>query len=118
MTAQHLESLNSQLEPEPLSQGYSGPETYAAGGNFATHDGALSGGIWSYQGTLSSRNPGHNHQLWIVVQGNATIEIDNTTIKAKTGDVVLLEAPYPEKIVHTSNDFKAVWVVAPARRQL
>jgi hypothetical protein len=101
------------LRPDPLGPGYSGPETYRTGGDFATADGALAGGVWAYDGTLHSDNPGAGHQLWLVLSGTIELELEDERHHAEAGQLLLLEAPYPGKTLRTSPDFRAVWLGVP-----
>ena len=117
MTIHHIPALGAKLETEPLGPGYSGPETYSTGADFASLDGAVSGGVWSYTGRLVSNNPGTAHQLWVVLAGNLQIEIAGSSVEAGTGDVVLFEAPYPAKTIEASDDFRAIWIAVPRGEQ-
>lgn len=110
MRVVHISSRETVLQGVALGEGYDGPETYRSGGEFATADGSLTGGIWSYDGGLVSTNPGTAHQLWVVVSGSLEVDIASEAICAAPGDVVLFEAPYPPKTVRASGNFRAVWL--------
>ena len=110
MPAFLIHASECDLGPEPLGAGYSGPESYRAGGDFSTEDRAVKGGVWSYDGRLASANPGAAHQLWLVLSGELRLAIDGQTLEAKSGDVVVMESPYPEKTLDASADFRAVWI--------
>jgi hypothetical protein len=110
VTAFVIRAAECELGPEPLGAGYSGPEAYRAGGDFATADDVVHGGVWSYDGRLVSTNPGGGHQLWLVLRGELSLEIDGRTLEARAGDLVVLEFPYPEKTLDASGDFRAVWL--------
>ena len=51
-----------------------------------------------------------NHQIWVVTQGSATIEIEGETMKLAVGSAVCFEAPYGPKVVTASQGFTAVWI--------
>ncbi len=103
------------LEAETLSTGYSGPQAYRGVTALATADGALSLGVWEYEGRLESSNPGAGHQLWIVLDGDATISMGDEHAYVGRGDTVVFEAPYGSKTVEASAGFRAIWVAVPVR---
>lgn len=104
--------------PEPLGEGYSGPETYfGSAETLTTRDGRVSIGSWRYEGRLESANTMQNHQIWVVTRGRATIEIDGATMELVRGSAVLFDAPYGPKVVRAEEGFEAVYVAVPVRAQ-
>ena len=104
-----------EFEPKPLGAGYSGPETYAESKqSITTADGRVSLGAWRYEGRLNSSLAMRNHQIWVVIQGSATIEIEGETMELTVGSAVCFEAPYGPKVVEASPAFMAVWIGVPA----
>jgi mannose-6-phosphate isomerase-like protein (cupin superfamily) len=110
-----IHASECDLEPEALGAGYSGPESYRAGGDFSTRDRTVKGGVWSYDGRLASENAGAGHQLWLVLSGEIRLTIGGQALEAKSGDVILMEFPYPEKTLDASRDFRAVWISVEPR---
>jgi hypothetical protein len=111
-----VKALACVLNAQSLGAGYSGPETYSDGCEFSTDDGSITGGVWSYDGILTSSNPGQTHQLWIVISGNIKISLEEEIIEASSNDLVLFEAPYPMKTIEASKDFRAIWIGVECRR--
>lgn len=103
--------------PEPLGNGYSGPETYfGSAETLSTRDGRVSLGSWRYDGRLESANTMQNHQVWVVTRGKAKIEIDGDTMDLVQGSAVLFDAPYGPKVVHAEDGFEAVYIAAPRQQ--
>lgn len=103
--------------PEPIGPGYSGPDTYGGSTvSLATADGQVALGAWRYDGRLVSENTMANHQVWVVIKGAATIEIEGETMALVVGSAVCFEAPYGPKIVEASDGFEAVWIGVPRAR--
>jgi hypothetical protein len=53
----------------------------------------------------------------MVLSGRIEIRIAELVLNAAAGDLVLFEAPYPEKTVVASDDFRAIWIGVPRRVQ-
>ncbi len=111
---QHFEARSAPVEHQALGPGYSGPQTATNADLFASRDGVLQVGVWTYAGTLVSTNPGDNHQIWIVLEGSAEVEMGEQTVRAGIGDVIVLEAPYGPKTLVASSDFRAIWIATKA----
>lgn len=108
-----LALTTAPLTPAPLGPGYVGPETYRGATLAATADGALTFGVWAYDGRLVSENAGEAHQAWLVLEGELTVSLGDEVLRASAGDLVLFEAPYGPKTVEASPGFHAVWIAVP-----
>jgi len=98
--------------PVPDDDEHHGDAVSAYAGVFATADGVLEVGYWSFSGEQRTRGLQDGYEEVVVVtSGAVAIECDGTAVDLAAGDTIIYECPVGPKRIFAPGGFEAVYVI-------